>query len=555
MDRNTLFAFALIAVILVLTPWYMSVVSPVSGPTASDSLSTLATGDLQTNKKTSRSATAPFMDAVSPEALSSTPETVIAVENGLYSAQISNINGGSFVSFVLNDYVKYDSSFVNLIDALNTQNLVVGFVSLDGDLISLDRPWAVLSSGLRMSARKKQQTVVFETSFNGRSIKKQLTFSPGTYIIGLEVVFENPEQYISRGTYSLSWSGGLAPTEKNTKDDYTYFKGYALLGDELLGDDAKDGQGSEAKQAGTTNWTATKTKYFISAIIPAVPGVGALVSGVLDGGRPLFTTQLNQSTSAGGSFNLYVGPLEYNGVRSLGVDLENTMNLGWAPIRPLGRLITWSLTKMFKIIPNYGFVIILFAIIVKILLNPLTKKSFQSTRRMQDLQPKIQELKEKHKNDPKKLNAAQGELFKAEGVNPLGGCLPMLLQMPILIAFFTIFRSTIEFRGAPFFGWITDLSVPDTLTTIAGFPINVLPFLMGATMFLQQKLMASPTGGAQQKMMMYFMNVFFLFIFYTFPSGLNLYYSVFNILSIVQQKYLTPPPKKPSSKTTKKIKK
>jgi len=322
-----------------------------------------------------------------------------------------------------------------------------------------------------------------------------------------------------------------------------------------LGDDAEDGQGSQAKQAGTTNWTATKTKYFISAIIPAVPGVGALVSGVLDGGRPLFTTQLNQSTSAGGSFNMYVGPLEYNGVRSLGVDLENTMNLGWAPIRPLGRLITWSLTKMFKIIPNYGFVIILFAIIVKILLNPLTKKSFQSTRRMQDLQPKIQALKEKHKNDPKKLNTAQGELFKAEGVNPLGGCLPMLLQMPILIAFFTIFRSTIEFRGAPFFGWITDLSVPDTLATIAGFPINVLPFLMGATMFLQQKLMASPTGGAQQKMMMYFMNVFFLFIFYTFPSGLNLYYSVFNVLSIVQQKYLTPPPKKPPSKTIKKIKK
>ena len=555
MDRNTLFAFGLIAVILILTPWYMGVVSPVSDPTASDSLSTLVTGDLQTNKKTSRSAATPLRDTVSSETLSSTPETVIAVENGLYSAEISNINGGSFVSFVLNDYVKYDSSFVNVIDALNTQNLVVGFVSLDGDLVSLDRAWTVLSSGLRMSARKKQQTVVFETSFNGRSIKKRLTFSPGTYIIGLEVIFENPEQYISRGTYSLSWSGGLAPTEKNTKDEYTYFKGYALLGDELLGDDAEGGQGSEAKQSGTTNWTATKTKYFISAIMPSVPGVGALVSGVLDGGRPLFTTQLNQSTSAGGSFSLYVGPLEYNRVRSLGVDLENTMNLGWAPIRPLGRLITWSLTKMFQIIPNYGFVIIIFAFVVKILLSPLTKKSFQSTRRMQDLAPKIQALKEKHKNDPKKLNSAQGELFKAEGVNPLGGCLPMLLQMPILIAFFTIFRSTIEFRGAPFFGWITDLSVPDTLTTIAGFPINVLPFLMGATMFLQQKLMASPSGGAQQKMMMYFMNVFFLFIFYSFPSGLNLYYSVFNVLSIVQQKYLTPSSKNLPSKTIKKIKK
>ena len=554
MDRNTLFAFGLIAVVLILTPWYMKVVAPDPKVVSLDSLSTPIADDLQNNKNTTRPF-GPVPKVVNPKNLGFTAKTVITVENNLYSVEISNISGGSFVSFVLNNYIKHDSSFVNVIDALNVQNLVVSFVSLDGDLVSLDHAWNVLGSGTRRPVLQKQQTVVFETSFNGYSIKKRLTFFPDTYIIGLEIIFENPEQYISRGTYGLSWSGGLAPTEKNTKDDYTYFKGYALLGDELLGDAAEEGEGSKTKQAGTTLWTATKTKYFISAIIPSVPGVGAVVSGVLDGVRPLFTTQLNQNTSASGSFNIYIGPLEYNRVRSLGLGLEKTMNLGWAPIRPLGRLITWSLTKMFQIIPNYGFVIIIFAFVVKILLNPLTKKSFQSTRRMQDLQPKIQALKEKHKNDPKKLNSAQAALFKSEGVNPLGGCLPMLLQMPILIAFFTIFRSTIEFRGAPFFGWITDLSVPDTLTTIAGFPINILPFLMGATMFLQQKLMASPSGGAQQKMMMYFMNVFFLFIFYSFPSGLNLYYSVFNVLSIVQQKYLTPSPKKPPPKKIKKIKK
>ena len=554
MDRNTLFAFGLIAVVLILTPWYMKIFAPEPRVVSLDSLSTPIADDLQNNKNTTRPF-GPVLGVVNQKNLGLTAKTVITVENNLYSVEISNISGGSFVSFVLNNYVKHDSSFVNVIDALNVQNLVVSFVSLDGDLVSLDHAWNVLGSGTRRPVLQKQQTVVFETSFNGYSIKKRLTFFPDTYIIGLEIIFENPEQYISRGTYGLSWSGGLAPTEKNTKDDYTYFKGYALLGDELLGDAAEEGEGSKTKQAGTTLWTATKTKYFISAIIPSVPGVGAVVSGVLDGVRPLFTTQLNQNTSASGSFNIYIGPLEYNRVRSLDLGLEKTMNLGWAPIRPLGRLITWSLTKMFQIIPNYGFVIIIFAFVVKILLNPLTKKSFQSTRRMQDLQPKIQALKEKHKNDPKKLNSAQAALFKSEGVNPLGGCLPMLLQMPILIAFFTIFRSTIEFRGAPFFGWITDLSVPDTLTTIAGFPINILPFLMGATMFLQQKLMASPSGGAQQKMMMYFMNVFFLFIFYSFPSGLNLYYSVFNVLSIVQQKYLTPSPKKTPPKKIKKIKK
>ena len=248
---------------------------------------------------------------------------------------------------------------------------------------------------------------------------------------------------------------------------------------------------------------------------------------------------------------MYVGPQDYKIINGLGVGLEKTMNLGWALFRPLGRLITWSLTKMYAIIPNYGLVVIIFAVLVKLLLNPLTKQSFVSNKKMQALQPEIQKLKEKFKNDPQKANRAQMQLFKDRGVNPMGGCLPLLLQMPILISFFTVFRSTIEFRGAPFFGWITDLSAPDTLMTVAGLPINILPVLMGGTMFLQQKLMATPGAGGQQKFMLYFMNVFFLFLFYSFPSGLNLYYSVFNVLSIVQQKYLIPDVVLPPAKTPK----
>ncbi|MBN4080726.1 membrane protein insertase YidC [Caldithrix abyssi] len=552
MDRKTLIAFGLIAVVLILTPWYMNKVSPIP-----DSVSQHPVVETPRDEppKTNTVIDSPVnINDNQKDDSSFTPKMDIVVENGLYTARISNKNGGSFSSFVLNKYTRYDSSLVDAIDDFNAENLVVGFISLDGENISLDQNWNIVGSAASLSAASKQQTITFETSFDGYSIKKRFTFSPETYKIGLEVIFKQPNKYISRGHYNLSWIGGLAPSEKNLKDDYTHFKGYAYLGDELLEPAAKAGQISEEKQTGNTNWTATKTKYFISAIIPEVPGVGAVVQGTTEGKRPLFTTHLRQSISNGGSFDLYLGPLEYSRIQALGVDLEKTMNLGWLIIRPLGRLVTWSLTKMHAAIPNYGIVIIIFAILVKILLNPLTKKSFQSTRRMQEVQPKIQLLKEKYKNDPQKLNRAQMELFKEEGVNPMGGCLPMLLQMPILIAFFSVFRSTIEFRGAPFFGWITDLSTPDTLTTIAGFPINLLPFLMGLTMFFQQKLMASPSGGTQQKITMYFMNVFFLFMFYSFPSGLNLYYSVFNILSIVQQKYLTPAPakKKPAVKTLKK---
>ena len=160
------------------------------------------------------------------------------------------------------------------------------------------------------------------------------------------------------------------------------------------------------------------------------------------------------------------------------------------------------------------------------------------TKKMQEIQPKLQKIKEKYKNDTQKLSKAQMQLFKDSGYNPASSCLPLFLQMPILFAVFTVFRTTIDFRGAPFFGWITDLSVPDTLFSLGGLPINILPFFMGATMFLQQKMMSPNSSDPQQKTMMYAMNGVFLILFYTFPSGLNLYYSVFNLLSIAQQKYM-----------------
>ena len=469
------------------------------------------------------------------------PTKEVVVENGIYRSTVSNKNGGSFASFILNQYDRYDSTLVNLIDGINKNNLLVGFISLDGEQINLNNNWSVIGNPRRVDASTSQKNLLFQTTFNGYVVQKKFTFYPMSYSVDLEVIFKNPDRFVSRGEYTLSWNGGITSSEKNTKDDHTYFKGYAYLGDELLEPGAKENKLSEENQRGQTRWTAVKSKYFLSAIIPETPGLAAVVSGLIEEGRPVFNTKLVQSVSSRRA-TLYMGPQDYKTIRSLGVDLEKTMNLGWSLFRPLGRLITWSLTKMYAIIPNYGLVVIIFAFLVKLLLNPLTKQSFVSNKKMQAVQPEILKLKERYKNDPKKLNSATMKLYKDRGVNPMGGCLPLLLQMPILISFFTVFRSTIEFRGAPFFGWITDLSAPDTLATIGGFPLNVLPVLMGGTMFLQQKLMAAPGGGSQQKMMMYFMNVFFLFLFYSFPSGLNLYYSVFNLLSIVQQKYLTPDP-------------
>ncbi len=538
MDKKTLLAFSLIAVVLILTPWYMGLVSPtpLESKKVQQRPARVAAHDASRSQK--EAIASPLLKA--SKLSINDKEEFVNIQNGLFDVQLSNRGGGSFVSFKFDNYARFDSTFVNIIDDLNKDNLILSFVSLDGDDISLVNNWTPLNTVSKINAGLRQQTVGYQTVFNGEIIRKNYTFYPNSYEIGLDISFENSDKYISRGQYSISWSGGLAPSEKNLKDEYTHAKGYAYLGGELIEPGAPKDRFSNEKQTGNTLWTAVKTKYFLAALIPETPGAGAEVSGTTKDDRPLYNTRLRQSVNSTNKLNLYVGPLDYKLIKALGYDLEKTMNLGWAIFRPMGQLVTWSLSKMYAIIPNYGLVVILFAFLIKILLNPLTKKQFSSQKSMQALQPQIQKLKEKYKNDSQKLSRAQMELFKEKGVNPMGGCLPLLLQMPILISFFTIFRSTIEFRGAPFFGWINDLSAPDTITTIAGFPINVLPFLMGITMFLQQKLMAAPDGGSQQKIMMYFMNVFFLFLFYTFPSGLNLYYSVFNLLSIIQQKYFIP---------------
>ena len=534
MDRKTLLAFVLIAIVLIFTPWYMDLVAP------SRALSDLPVDSDKFVSDEVLSSSKPDPLPADKKQQNNVATKTIVVENSFYRVALSNKNGGSFSSFELLQYDKFDSTHVNLIDELNRDNMALGFVSLDGDPVLLSDNWDSTNPRDFVRASTRQQTVVFQTFFNGNRIQKKYTFYPDSYNIDVEVAFNKPNDYISRNQYYLSWFGGLSPTEKNVKDDLTHFGGYAYLGDELLTSSGKNENEVVATQKGQTHWSAVTTKYFISAIIPETPGVGASVGAKQIDGRPIYNVKINQSASSSNRFTLYVGPLDYKTIRSFDNGLEKTMSLGWAIFRPLGRLVTWSLAKLYTLIPNYGLVVILFAFIVKILLNPLTKQSFVSNKKMQALQPEIQKLKEKYKNDPQRASRAQMELFKERGVNPMGGCLPLLLQMPILISFFTVFRSTIEFRGAPFIAWISDLSAPDTLLSIGGFPINVLPVFMGLTMFLQQKMMATPGAGGQQKFMLYFMNVFFLFLFYSFPSGLNLYYSVFNVLSIVQQKYFIP---------------
>jgi YidC/Oxa1 family membrane protein insertase len=209
--------------------------------------------------------------------------------------------------------------------------------------------------------------------------------------------------------------------------------------------------------------------------------------------------------------------------------------MGWDWIRPVSQGVLWFLVECHKVIPNYGLVVILLSALTKILFWPLTRSSTKSMREMQKLQPEIQKLREKLKKDPQRLNREIMGLYKKHKVNPLGGCLPLLLQMPVFIALYNVLMSSIEMRKASFVWWINDLSSADTVAVISGTSIHVLPLIMGISMFWQQKM--TPTD-PRQAAMAYFMPILMVVFFYSLPSGLVLYWTANNFMTIAQQ-YMT----------------
>jgi YidC/Oxa1 family membrane protein insertase len=243
-------------------------------------------------------------------------------------------------------------------------------------------------------------------------------------------------------------------------------------------------------------------------------------------------------------FRLYLGPLDYGTVRALNVELDRIMSLGavWI-IRPISEYFIIPIFHFLHwFIPNYGVILIIFAIIIKVILYPLTKSSMQSMQKMQALQPMVTEIREKHKDNPQEMNKQMMRLYKEYGVNPAGGCLPLLLQLPILYALWSVFSSTIELRQAEFIWWMKDLATPDVIyelpfkVPLFGVDkISALALAMGVTMFIQQKMTVKDP---KQQMMIWMMPIMMTLLFISFPSGLNLYYFMFNLLSIAQQSYV-----------------
>ena len=539
MDRNSLLAFLLIAVIIFLMPEYYKLVYPPPPPVDT----------LVVDNETPIRTIAPIIENTTPPPPYNNAEEVaqdFSVITDLYSANISSKNGGSVASFVLHNYALNDSERVELIDHNNINNLMVGFRSTDGEDISLASGW-VSDNEYDINVYDNETTVTFKKTVNNKQITKALTFYPDKYIIDVSVDLSAIQPWVSQGVSTVRWSGGLPLTEPNKSDENTYYEAMVFQGDETYSPKPKDlAQARLERMDYPTDWVAIRTKYFISALVPKKQAPGSEVLALEENGNKSFDVGLFFKVDRPFSCSLYIGPLEYGRIKKLGENLDRTMNFGWAFIRPISKAVHWFLLFLHNYIPNYGFVLIVFSVFIKILVYPLTNKSYASTKKMQAIQPMLNDLREKHKNDQRKFAQAQMALFKEHGVNPLSGCIPILLQMPLLFALFTVFRSSIELRGAPFMLWISDLSRPDAVFDLGiniplyGNQVAILPLLMGITMFIQMKMTPTPQSGGQQKFMLYFMNGFFVLIFNQFPSGLVLYYTLFNVLTILQQKYLIP---------------
>ena len=307
---------------------------------------------------------------------------------------------------------------------------------------------------------------------------------------------------------------------------------------------------NSVKYSGRVNWAAIKSKFFIISIIPdelvITKDVEGFVKKYQKDGKNLITPAMklnitNKDITLSNKYTLYIGPIIFKNLQAYGVGLENSVELGPKWLRWISTFFLKILLLIYKVIPSWGIAIIIFSLMLKIALFPFTHKSFEATSKMQKIQPKLKEIQKKYKHDPRLMQAETSKLYKEHGVNPFGGCLPVLVQLPILYALYPVLRYSIDLRQTAFL-YIKDLSAPD--------PYYVLPLLMAVFMFVQQKLAApkrknpdemdekEKAAASSQKMMMYFMPIFLFFIFKSLPAGLMLYWTVSNVISTLQQLYI-----------------
>jgi YidC/Oxa1 family membrane protein insertase len=472
----------------------------------------------------------------------------ITVDTPLYRVEFSE-DGAAAKSIVLKKYREHvgkDSSLKQLVaPVLEDGTDLVSFVR--GGLPEFnDAVYTAETAAQRIDVGDKPQDLIFTWNApDGVVVEKSFRFDPKTYLIGLTVAIKNGGPKPLTGRLALTLNS-IIPKVKRA---YGFEGPSAYINNELQQIDIKDIEDKNTFE-GVIDWIAIQTRYFMTSIIPesSTDATFHLISkenNLVVAQLILPETTINSETQQSFKFELFQGPKSMSLLDSYGYNLGKAVNFGMFDI--LAKPCLWLMNFIYhNLIPNYGVAIILLTLLTKVLLWPLGTKSYKSMSDMKKLAPLIKEIKEKYKDDRKRVNEETMALYRTYKINPLGGCLPMLVQIPVFFALYRMLYEAIELRHAPFFLWINDLSAPDRLFRFdftipfmdPPYGIPVLTLVMGATMFLQQK-MSPPMGDATQAKMMMLMPVIFTFIFINFSSGLVLYWLVNNIVSISQQYYIT----------------
>ena len=545
MDRKTLTGFILIGAILLLWPSYIELISP-SEKTPEDPV----LPDTTIVEKYAEQNLKPSQKIVGSQR--SVESKTFTIDGGSYAAKINNRAGGSFVSFDLKKHLKSTEQSLNLIDNQNNKNLVVSFINQSGEVVVLDEFWSLVSGDSAvLSKENPTSSMTFGTNYKGKSVTKKLTFYYNSYEVDVDVNLREIKEISLDDKYVLSWVGGL-PEHEGSQDamfmeslvsQVGSIESFRVGSAGFFGSSNTKNIDEESKKyVGLVDFAGYRTKYFGVFFVPEKSDMVEIYK-YPSTDRAGVDINISQGINLEKN-KLYLGPLDYSSIEGLNVGLEEKI-LGWQWLSSVSWLVYSIMILLYGLIPNYGVVVVLFAILIKLVTYPLMAKQLRSSKKMQEISPIMNQIKIKYKNNPTLQQQKMAALFQEHKINPLAGCLPLLIQMPILMSVFMVFRNTIEFRGESFFLWINDLSAADTLFVVGGVPFNVLPFLMSLSMYYTMKLSSAtqPAGGdpaqeATQQMMKYMFPGMMFFLFYAFPSGLNLYYLCFNIMQIIQQKII-----------------
>ncbi|MCE2755895.1 MAG: membrane protein insertase YidC [Ignavibacteriae bacterium] len=558
LDKRSIIGFVLIS--LILTGWllWMSTNERKVNPTETKTeVSKKAPSSAQEAKKKSAAT-------LSSTSTGGQKEDFIRIETDLLKIMIST-KGGSIARWEMKNYKswhnKTNPGFPVQLIYRGQREATISYVNNDGKKVDSKSMHFAFTNAERSYTLKGNESITITAVHElapGSAIVKTFTISGNSYACTAEVELQNMEQFMPQRTYDITWKGGLKFQEQNSVDESNTAIALTSVNGTIDEFDATEyAQPTSVQSAGEIDFIATRTKYFVAAIIPQKkdPNAIAFMEGVKEGspneGNLEKYSLAYRNRYKGGvqkdAFTIFIGPQIYDTLRAYG--LEKTINFGtfygvkWL-VAPIGEyVILPTLSFLHTFIANYGIVIILFSLLMKVVLQPFSASQMKSMQKMKAVQPLLQKVQEKYKDDRTMLSQETMKIYSEYGINPAGGCLPMIMQMPILISLWSVLSSWMDIRHQHFFGWISDLSAPDVILDL-GFKLPLfqvdklsgLALLMGIAMFIQQKMTVTDPN---QKSMVYIMPIMFIFMFSGFPSGLNVYYFVFTVLGILQQVWIT----------------